>query len=215
MHVMDVPAALLVGYGVSALGRAAGRPMPWLRSGLAAVGAALVIVALPYAYTLFVRQSPEYQRSFPMAALPVYPARSTEDPGLTIGGSGRLGYPTQDGWKAVGELYRSGVLSGPFASNQSTEVAGWYTRGLMRCNATPQYYMIAMSLTKPSLPTGYHLFGMIQADGRNQLLIYSRQPHGAAPQIFDSAQYRGAFDAQPIPHLPTAEDGCPQGTPSE
>jgi hypothetical protein len=214
MHVMDVPAALLIGSGIAALGRATSRPMPWLRSGLAAIAAALVIIAAPYAYTLFVRQSPEYQRSFPMAAIPAYPARGTEDPSLTIGGSGRLGYPTQDGWKAVGELYRSGVLSGPFASNQSTEVAGWYTRGLMRCNARPEYYIIAMSLTNPAIPANYQLFGMIQVAGRNQLLIYSRQPRSAPPQIFDGAQFLSAFDRQPIPRLPTAETGCPQGSPS-
>jgi len=208
MHVMDVPAALLVGYGLTALGRSRRPAADWLRPGLAAGGAALLIIAAPYAYTLFIRQSPEYQRRFPMAVLPFYPALSEEVAAAPIGGSGRLGYPTQDGWKAIGELYRAGVLSGPFASNQSTEVAGWYTRGLMRCDAQPEYYIIAMSLTNPPIPADYQLLGIVQVDGRNQLLIYSREARGA-PQIFDGGRYRGSFDAQPLPSLPAEGEGCP------
>ncbi|MBX0331573.1 hypothetical protein K2Z83_28380, partial [Oscillochloris sp. ZM17-4] len=210
MHVMDVPAALILGYGVAAVGRSRRRAAALLRPALGLAAAALAIIAAPYAYALFVRQSPEYQRGFPMAVIPAYPALSGEVPAAPIGGSGRLGYPAQDGWKVIGELYRTGVLSGPFASNQSTEVASWYTRGLTRCGEEPRYYIIAMSLRNPAIPTGYTLLGLVQADGHNRLLIYSRQPASESPQIFDSAQFLGSFDAQPLPRLPDPATICGQ-----
>lgn len=211
MHVMDVPAALLIGQGLAAISQSRRPLVVGLRPWLAAVGAAIVVLATPYAYALFDRQVPEYQRLFPMTALAAYPALSTEPAAAPIGGSVRLGYPAQDGWKTVGELYRTGVLNGPFASNQTNEVTNWYTRGLLRCGEEPEYYLIAMSLANPAIPSGYHLFGIVQVDGRNQLLIYSRSPLRSAPQIFDADRFRGSFDAQPLPRLPLPEEACAAG----
>lgn len=212
MHVIDIPAALLLGWGLAAVGPwAARRARPWPGAALALATAALLAVAAPYAYALFVRQSPEYQRAFPMARLAAYPARAADRADEPIGGNGRLGYPSQDGWKTVGELYRRGVLRGAFASNQSVEVAAWYTRGLRRCGATPDYYIIAGALRNPAIPAGAFLFGTVSVHGQHQLWIYSRSRPDHPPYHFDSADFADAFDAQPIPRLPPAEAVCAQG----
>jgi hypothetical protein len=212
MHVADIPATMIVGWGLAALAeRADRRGLIWPQLALGLAATALVAVASPYAYALFVRQTPEYQREFPMAHLAAYPALAADRLDSPIGGSGRLGYPAEDGWKTIGELYRRGVLHGPFASNQSTELAGWYTRGLLRCGATPNYYLIAGALLDPPIPASYHLFGAVVVDGQRQLSIYSRSPVGSPPQIFDAADFRAAFDNQPLPVLPPAEAACGQG----
>lgn len=212
MHVIDIPAALLIGWGLAAAGRwAARRERRWPGAALALAAAALLAVATPYAYALFVRQSPEYQRGFPMARLAAYPARAADRAAEPIGGNGRLGYPSQDGWKTVGELYRRGMLRGAFASNQSAEVAAWYTRGIRRCGATPDYYIIASALRNPAIPADAFLFGTVSVHGQHQLWIYSRSRPDHPPYHFDSANFAAAFDAQPTPRLPPVEEVCAQG----
>ncbi len=208
IYVFTVPLALLAGWSGAGL-------LAWLRRsrarslGLPLAGAALALglLALLHQATLYVRQSPEYQRTYPAAALAPLAAGATLAAGAPIDVDARFGFPSRDGWKVIGELYRRGVLRGPYASNQSTEILIWYLRGLQRCNATPDYVFVALSAPNPALPAAYTRIGSVQVAGQDQIAIYGRLPQGPA-RVFALEDYVGDFDAQPIPPLLPADVVC-------
>lgn len=202
IYVFTVPLALLAGWSGAAL-------LAWLHHSrarylrLPLVGAALTLglLALLHQATLYVRQSPEYQRAYPAAALAPLAMSAPIDI------DARFGFPSRDGWKVIGELYRRGVLHGPYASNQSTELLIWYLRGLQRCDATPDYVFVALSAPNPAFPDAYARIGTVQVAGKDQIAIYARLPQSRA-RVFALEDYVEDFDAQPIPPLLPANIVC-------
>lgn len=205
VYVFTTPLAILAGWCGAQLATWLSRPQTRsVRLPLAGAVLLVGLLALLHQATLYVRQNPEYQRAYPATALPPLAVDTTSVP---IDGDARFGFPSRDGWKAIGELYRLGVLHGPYASNQSTEILTWYLRGLRRCGATPDYVFVALSAPNAAVPAGYSRFGSVQVAGRDQIAIYSRLPQGA-PRVFALETYVAAFDAQPVPPLLPASVMC-------
>jgi hypothetical protein len=171
---------------------------------LLATGAAgVALLALPYLAIVFVRQSPEYYRTFPAERPPLYRASygdqlPTEE--------GYFGFPSRDGWKVVGALYAQGVLQGSYDTNQKPRITGWYTRGAFRCGDAPDYYMLALHepVSRRSMRAiaGYHLFGYVLVENIKTLEIYSRAPPPHPPRSLELAHSRAAYDALPVRDFP-------------
>jgi 4-amino-4-deoxy-L-arabinose transferase-like glycosyltransferase len=205
VYVIAIPAALLVGYALSSVQHwLVRRNLRWLRTTIALGGVAPLLLVTVYLYALFVRQDIEYQRGLPATRL-IGSANSA-----VIDDDARFGFPSRDGWKVIGELYRQGVLDGPFAANLSTEVSAWYTRGQLRCNATPEYYMVALEAPQSYIPSDAYLFGTVRVGDTNRIAIYSREQHSGPPLVFTLEQFATQFDAQPIIDFRQMDTACTQ-----
>jgi 4-amino-4-deoxy-L-arabinose transferase-like glycosyltransferase len=204
-YTMDAAAALLLGLaGAQLWGWFSARRLMVVKVAFALGAAALLALATPYQYILFVRQSPEYQLTFPAARPDLYRAGY----GDTLPrNAGYFGFPHRAGWRVIGELYREGVLRGNFESNEDYLITLWYLGRVPRCDRAPDYYFLARSpLDYAKVPLeqvqrDYHLFGAVQVDGVTQIDIYSRQPV-AQPQIFEHSDYTDVFDARQVVSLP-------------
>ncbi len=159
-----------------------------------------MLLAAPYLYIVFVRQTPEYRHVFPAARPAIYRASygdqlPTKD--------GYFGFPHRAGWKVIGQLYDQGVLRGNFDSNEDYLITHWYSRKSSRCDQRPDYYFLARTPLDPvkvpidMIKQDYHLFGSILVGGVPTIDIYSRQPV-AQPQQFPFEQYIGPFDQQQL-----------------
>jgi hypothetical protein len=205
-YTMDAAAALLIALAsAQLLGWLRTRRLAWLGAPVALAGAALLALAVPYLYLVFVRQTPEYRIVFPAARPDIYRASY----GDTLPrNAGYFGFPHRAGWKVIGELYRQGVLRGNFESNEDYLITLWYLGRVSRCDRAPEYYFLAhapLDLVKvpaEQIQRTYHLFGSVQVDGVTQIDIYSRQPV-AQPRTFDLSSYNDAFDARRVIDLPS------------
>jgi hypothetical protein len=199
-YTMDAAAALLIGLAVALLAaRLHGRPA-WLKAPLALAGAALLLLATPYLYIVFVRQTPEYRHVFPAARPAIYQAIYGEQ---LPAKDGYFGFPHRAGWKVIGQLYDQGVLHGNFDSNEDYLITHWYSRKSSRCDQRPDYYFLARTPLDPvkvpidMIKQDYHVFGSVLVGGAPTIDIYSRQPV-AQPQQFAFEQYISAFDQKPL-----------------
>ncbi|MCU0494352.1 MAG: glycosyltransferase family 39 protein, partial [Chloroflexaceae bacterium] len=205
-YTTHIPATLLVAWGLVATGRwlagggTTGRKplrVAVARAGVAA-GGVLLLLSGAYASLVFLRQQPEYYRSFPAALVPFFaPATGAELPE-----DGFFGFPRRDGWPVVGALYQAGVLQGDYDSNQKIYVTGWYTRGAFTCQREPDYFFTAYGTTPLYVPAGYHLFGVIDVDGVRAMDIYSRAPLSGPVQRFSNSDYRASFDSAALTNFP-------------
>lgn len=205
LYVVVVPGAILAAMAVQRLKD--NRLVPPLgRYGLSA-GAVLALAwAGLHQYTIFVRQSPEYIRTYPAARLLARPGASDT---LPLAAAARFGFPNRDGWKAIGELYRRGELQGALASNQSSEVVAWYLRGQRRCGAEPSVYAIALAAPNPAIPPGYAHTITVQVDGRDQLAVYQRSGRFVGgPRRIALQPFLVPFDERRIPTLAVGAAGC-------
>ncbi|MEI7771545.1 MAG: glycosyltransferase family 39 protein, partial [Chloroflexales bacterium] len=196
-YTMHLPGALLAGLAVARL-YAALRRAPWLRAALAAGGAALLIAALPYAYLIFLRQRPEYQRRYPDTRAAIYRPLT----GDTLADDGYFGFPQQDGWKAVAALFQRGELRGTVDSNQELFTSGWYLRGQFMCAVKPDYYVVSENTRPYYIPPGYQEYGAVTVSGERTLTIFSRAPVAGPPRILDAANYTADYDSSPVPDFP-------------
>lgn len=205
LYVVVVPGALLAAAAAQRLTRLPLK-LPLLRSGLLA-GALLALAwAGLHQYTIFVRQSPEYIRTYPAARLLAGPGTPAT---LPLAAAARFGFPNRDGWKAIGELYRRGELQGALASNQSSEVVAWYLRGQRRCGAEPSVYAIALAAPNPAIPPGYVRTITVQIDGRDQLALYQRPgTFTGGPRRIALQPFLVPFDERRIPTLAVGAAGC-------
>jgi hypothetical protein len=198
-YTMDVPAALLIALALGQVWQISHRVQITgvvLGRGLLLAGVCLVLLTLPYLFIVYVRQVPEYQRSFPAARPALY--RASYGDGLPIGGY--FGFPHRDGWKVIGELYREEVLQGSYSSNQKERMTAWYTRGAPRCSPGPDYYFLARGQSYV-VPEGYALWGYVVVGNRRTMDIYSREPV-ATPHGYELDNYRRAFDTRVVPDFP-------------
>ena len=134
----------------------------------------------------------------------------------------RFGFPLNNGWKTIGELYRTGVLSGSFESNEKEAwVPAWYTRGEDRCRRDAQWFFEIRNLEpwadedalamEHYLRQGFEKWGRVQVNGRDKLIIYKRTGnHQEFPtqapveglSTFRAEEYVDAFDAHALANLP-------------
>jgi hypothetical protein len=195
-YTLDAAAALLVALALAQL-LAWSSAQPWgglLRGLLALAGAVLLLLAVPYMYLVYLRQYPEYQRSFPAARPAIYRASY----GDALPDGGYFGFPHRDGWKVAGELYRRGVLEGVYASNQKARMTTWYLPEATRCGAAPAYYLLARGQSYV-VPAGYHLWGYVLVEQQRALDIYSSEPPAQGPRGFALADVAAAFDQRRVP----------------
>ncbi len=202
-YTMHPAAVLLLVYAlVQAVRWLRARRMRWLLSPLVGWGAALLVLTLPYHLLIFVQQEPEYERRFPFERPPIYLASY----GDRTPRGGYFGFPHRDGWKVIGELYREGVLDGNYDSNQKSLITTWYIRDGERGGGEPYYYFAVQAKGYLFVPDGYDPIGSVMVDGREALIIYSRDERETlSPDVFYLRDYVDRFDAQPVPNLPLSE----------
>jgi hypothetical protein len=134
----------------------------------------------------------------------------------------RFGFPLNNGWKTVGELYRQGVIEGYFDSNEKEAwVPAWYTRGIERCPRDADWYFEIRNLEPWStedelkmehyLRQGFEKWGKVQVEGRDKMIIYKRtgnhlefptQVANEGLPVFRFEETAAAFDATAAPNLP-------------
>lgn len=214
LYVVVVPGAILAAMAAQRLNRMR-LALPGPRNGLLAGALLAVVWAGLHQQTIFVRQDPEYIRAYPAARLLAWPGAPDT---LPLAAAARFGFPSRDGWKAIGELYRRGELQGALVSNQSSEVVAWYLRGQRRCGAEPTIYAIALAAPNPAIPPGYVRTISVQSAGRDQLVVYQRSGTGpSAPRRITLDPFIAPFDERRIPTLTVGAAACsspPQTTPS-
>ncbi|GAB4447191.1 MAG: hypothetical protein OHK0015_51100 [Chloroflexi bacterium OHK40] len=194
-YTAHVPAALLVGLA------AAAAPPLLARRALPVAAASVLLAGGLYGQLVYLRQVPEFQRLFPAARPDVLRARF----GDVLPEAGYFGFPHRDGWKAVAELYRQGVLRGTYATNQNRWLAGWYLRDATPCTGQPDLYLIAQAEPTVYYPPGYALLAEVYAGPVRALAIYGREPPTGAPRRYALEALSGAFDRRPLEPFPAVE----------
>jgi hypothetical protein len=188
------PAWSLLAAASLALGYRALRRSLFRAAAVVGLGA-LLAVSAAYVAVVFVGHDVEYRRVFP-AEQPAgfwMPIR-------TLPSSGWFGFPYRVGWKAVGELYRTGVLAGTYGSNEEETVTAWYTRGAPRCNQGPRYYIIADAVqdVRPVpadlAAAGYAEIIRVESGGRERLRVFERDAPPAAVSVVRLEDLEASFD---------------------
>jgi 4-amino-4-deoxy-L-arabinose transferase-like glycosyltransferase len=210
-YTIQAPGALLVGLeAVRLVEWLRARRLAWVQVPLAVGLAAMVLLAVPYLFIAFVRQSPEYQRAFPRSRPDFYANLSGDE----VPWQGIFGFPHRDGWKVVGNLYDQGAFQGTYQTNQRDRVGTWYTRGAMLCEPTPDYYMLATwegarlvgQMDAPAYPERYEVAACVLVDNMRMLNIYTQQPVEGPPQpLLLDEQSIAAFDHRPVENFPIRE----------
>ena len=133
-----------------------------------------------------------------------------------------FGFPLDNGWKVVGELYRTGVISGPFDSSEKEAwVPAWYGRGVERCSRDAQWFFEIRNLEPWSnrdqrnmegyLRAGFEKWGIVEVGGVDKMTIYQRtgvkRDNPAADSVanlpvFRLEDFARAFDANAGPLIP-------------
>jgi hypothetical protein len=201
-YTMDPAAALLIGYAAAqTVHWLQERRWEWVNAAMAVGGMAVVALALPYLFLVYVQQVPEYRRTFPRERPHLYRA-PYDDKRPLLGGY--FGFPHRDGWKVIGHLYQTGVLEGSYDSNQKAPIVGWYTRGAQRCDVQPDYYFASWQEEdgRIAIPAGYEVFGTVTVEGREMITIYQHQPVDHAPRLLPLREYQAQFDAAKIEPFP-------------
>ncbi|HXV97658.1 MAG TPA: hypothetical protein VEC93_04480, partial [Anaerolineae bacterium] len=110
--------------------------------------------------------------------------------------------PRLAGWKAVGQLWATGKLSGDFRSvNESFAVPVWYTLQTPRsCYNDPQNYWVRRDWKGwpeeegTIIEQGYTLTRVVLVDQEPMLHLYEKNASANEPEILDMEAYRHAFD---------------------
>lgn len=134
----------------------------------------------------------------------------------------RFGFPLNNGWKTIGELYRQNVLSGPFDSNEKEAwVPAWYSHGVDRCPRDAEWFFEIRNLEpfthedrlemEHFLRDGFEKWAKVQVDGRDKMIIYkrtgeklenpAREPNDDLP-VYRAEDFTAAFDANALATLP-------------
>ena len=197
----------------------------WLRTRIgfkpaAALGVAtaaiLILVFGNYAFQYFLNQTEvmlNYAAKKPAGYWVVYDEPDNK---------ARFGFPLNNGWKVIGELYRQGVLQGSFESNEKEAwVPAWYTRGADRCRRDAGWFFEIRNLEpwadedelamEHYLRQGFEKWGKVQVNGRDKLIIYKRTgnhqeyptqaPNEGLP-TWHYEEYAAAFDDHARADLP-------------
>jgi hypothetical protein len=125
-----------------------------------------------------------------------------------------FGFPLANGWKAVGQLYADGTLSGDYATNEVEYWSPiWYTYGRMRCDERADYFFqintfqsdplaYEQALETQLADRGFQPWAKVTIDGEARMQIRRRGEAASTPQSFALEEYAAAFDAAATPDLP-------------
>jgi hypothetical protein len=110
--------------------------------------------------------------------------------------------PRLGGWKAIGYLWETGILSGDFRSiNESFAVPIWYTFQTPRsCYNDPQHYWLRRDWKgwpeeeQELVEQGYTLTRIVLVDQEPKLHLYEKNASTDKPEILDMEDYRRQFD---------------------
>ncbi len=167
--------------------------------------AVIAVVLACYPYLVFVRHTPEFTETYRDKPVPLFwrPVNPLPQVGL-------FGFPHKSGWKAVGEAYATGALSGDFATNEEEWVALWYTHfAPTSCTPDAQHYFIAANpwdavpVPQEIIAEGYVRTTVITVDGTPRLSIYTAKSEmaadAAAVQEIAVSAVEAAFDRDTAP----------------
>lgn len=181
-----------------------------------AAAALAILVAANYAYQLLIDRSERllhYETMRPAGYWTVYDEPDDK---------ARFGFPLNNAWKVVGELYRTGQISGPFDSSEKEAwVPAWYARGFDRCQPDAEWFFEVRNLEPWSrsdqremeayLREGFVKWGRVQVDGVDKMIVYQRtgekrenpaaDPIEGLP-ILAFEDFAAAFDAHATADLP-------------
>ena len=218
VYTFFMPWLLIAGYTL-ALG------WQWLRDrigfkGAAIVGSAagvlLVLISGSYAYAYFISTSEVMLNYFDKRPAGYWVTYDEPD------NKARFGFPLNNGWKAIGELYAQGELTGYFDTNEKEAwVPAWYSRGVERCPRDAQWFFEIRNLEpfgtedqlamEHYLRQGFEKWGKVQVAGADKLIIYKRtgnhlefptQAPNDGLKTFSFEDFAGAFDANAASDLP-------------
>ena len=215
VYTFFIPWALIGGSELARLWqhRRQHRAAPLLGS---AAAAAAILVFGTYSYHYFLSQDEVLLDYFDKRP-PGYWVPYTEPDNKA-----RFGFPLANGWKTIGELYRQGILSGPYETNEKEAwVPAWYTRGEERCRRDAQWFFDIRNLESWStedalkmehyLREGFEKWGLVEVNGRPKMVIYQRTGahHEFPTQLpntglttFPNELYAEAFDRHALADLP-------------
>ncbi|MBW7883503.1 MAG: glycosyltransferase family 39 protein, partial [Caldilineaceae bacterium] len=218
VYTFFMPWALLAGDELAQLWQWLPRRIGLRMAAVAGVALAAVVSLYfgYYAYRFFVSQDEvmlNYDQLEPPGYWTVYDEPDDK---------ARFGFPLNNGWKVIGELYRTGVLAGNFETNEKEAwVPAWYTRGVDRCRRDANWFFEIRNLEPWSfedfmamehyLRQGFEKWGRVQVNGRDKMIIYQRtgehleyptQTPNQGLQVFRYEDYVDAFDAHALPNLP-------------
>ena len=182
----------------------------------ASLAALLILVFANYAFWYFISPSEvmlHYQAQRPAGYWVAY-----DEPDEKA----RFGFPLNNGWKVVGELYRQGVLQGYFDTTEKEAwVPAWYSRGVERCQRDAEWFFDIRNLepfshddellTEHYLRQGFEKWGKVQVGDQDKMIIYKRtgthldfptQTPNEGLQTFRFEDYADAFDTSATPDLP-------------
>jgi hypothetical protein len=181
------------GSGTGGTGREVRR---WVRPFLLLAGVAFFALTLYYVWVAFLQHDPEYIQTYPAHRLALFWTPYEELPR-----EGYFGFPHRAGWKAVGQLYRQGDLTGDYSSNEEPEVTAWYTRWATRgCAPDPEYYFLARDLVdrvevpEEAIARSYAQIGVVKVMGEERLRLLQRTPVTGQAVMYQEEPLASAFD---------------------
>jgi hypothetical protein len=180
------------------------------------VAAALTLLFGVYAYAYFVSTDEVMLNYYGKRPAGYYVTYTEPDD------KARFGFPLNNGWKVIGELYREGELSGDFdTSEKEAWVPAWYTRGVDRCPREADWFFEIRNLEPFSnedelamehyLRQGFEKWGKVTVGGLDKLIIYQRtgnhlefptQTPNDGLRTFAFEDFAASFDAHALPALP-------------
>lgn len=207
IHVVFPAWCLLAALPLAAVdGRLAARRARWL--GWLAFAALYAYCAWYVAYA-FLRQEPEYRRTYPENQPAGYWMPLPDLPS-----SGWFGFPYRAGWKAIGARFADGSLRGDYDSNEEPPVTDWYTRGAPRCDEGPRYVFVAENvqdlreIPEDLAAEGYVRVAAVTVAGRPRIAVWERADLRAAAGL-DPA---GADERWPVEEAQAAFDAEASGS---
>lgn len=218
VYTFFIPWMLLAG-SVAAAGWAGLRgrigPRPAMLAG-AGAAAALILLFGAYAYAFFASRG-EVMFNYNTLRPSGYWTAYTEPDDKA-----RFGFPLNNGWKVVGELYGDGTLQGPFeTSEKEAWVPAWYGRGVERCRREAEWFFEIRNLEPFShqdflamehfLRQGFEKWARVQVAGTDKMIVYKRTgnqvefptqaPVDGLP-VYAFENFAAAFDAHALADLP-------------
>jgi 4-amino-4-deoxy-L-arabinose transferase-like glycosyltransferase len=180
-YVMSPPWALLAGIAIHRVFGLTEKKMgPSSSRLLWAPFSVLILLFAGYLYLLFVQEAPPHIELFPDHESPLY--WTSQDTGR-LGGVVSYGVPRQEGWKAIGYLYRTGILRGrlrpsskEFSVRESLE---WYLGHQFDTDQNSRYilYFVDWPPDNPlnTIEQWYTPIGRVLVGGQPKILIYEQK----------------------------------------
>lgn len=169
-----------------------------------AVPAAVALIAIFgfYEYWLFVYNGVEVLRTWPEHRPRGYWTVYDMPVEVAI-----FGFPNNNGWKVVADLYDKGTLRGNYATNARDVTAEWYTRGRFFCPGDDLNYFMLVHPVEPTLRDEYlelrnsienehELYGEVFVEGEPKLRIYQRTVANLEPRQLYLEDVEARFDQE-------------------